>query len=442
MSRIAERTRTLMLGILLLGLSAFPVVAQSVPWDGFDFSPNWVALIPPKLPPGTHAAHVFAAWGVTFSSGSEPGPVGGIVPVYFFPADPIIFLDVPVVRNEGMESENSKGLIISFDRPLTRVSLAMVAETDATAVAGFFDAGDNILGEVVEELWYGRAELAFEAAEGSGIVRAEVKYLDPTVPEALARIVADFSEPPTFQRCIPQVAHGAVPGGDRTLQTMLTLTRTTPDTYVRLPDMQGPTISLEFRDTDGAPLTVNLDGEVNHEFEYGLGAHFDGFLATRVLRTSRSFSELDQGYACASSRYPFQLAAVYRIVDPVGEPLAEAGIDSSVPGRLFVGVFEKEPAEATDTALALANVSEHEATATITFFMSPQTTLEKEVMLAPGEQGAWFVDELSEELVGRAAEGTIEITSDESVVATILRTIRGVVSASLPLRRQPEGPPE
>ncbi len=59
-------------------------------------------------------------------------------------------------------------------------------------------------------------------------------------------------------------------------------------------------------------------------------------------------------------------------------------------------------------------------------------------MLVPGEQRAAFVDELVPELADRDFDGSIEIVEDGEIVGTVLRTIRGLVSSSLP-GRSPTG---
>ncbi len=426
--------------LVLTLLGAVPAIAQPYDWGPFDFGEDWVALVPPPLPAGLSARHVFEDWGVTISSESVQGPRMGTlseIPEVNYEG----WIVAPVILN-GSESEVGAGsMTINFDEPVRRVSLNMGAESETNIVARFFDRSGALLGEVTRPL-YGiyPGEFALEDADGSGIVRVEVENEQPDVPEALNLILAEYVEPRPFQRCVSQVAQGALPFGDRTLQTLLTITGSWNSTFFRIPDGQAQIYSLEFRDPEGAPLIVNLDGTVNSEFELLSSGYMHRFLESLILRTLDSGKPLDQGYVCATSKYPFELATVYRILDSTRAPLAEAGIDSSIPGQSFTGVFEKTIAEDTNTALALANVSDSEATASVTFFMSPNTTMEADVVLGPGEQGAWFADELAEALSGRDTEGTVEIVSDQPVAATILRTIQGVVSASLPLRRVPAGP--
>jgi hypothetical protein len=137
-------------------------------------------------------------------------------------------------------------------------------------------------------------------------------------------------------------------------------------------------------------------------------------------------------------------AAAYRVLDPSGAAVSEAGIEGVRPGHRFVGVLHKETAGETNTALALAHVSGEETTAAVTFLLAPATTFRAEVALPARGHGAWFVDEeeLFPELRNRDAhtkKGTLEVVGEAPVVAAILRTIRGLVSASLPLARQRTG---
>lgn len=408
-------------------------VAFTLGWFGDD----WVALVPPSMPAGLNARAVFADWGVALSADDfASGPVGGTLAVRPGPNVDAVF-EMPAVFNRSPEGEGGGAMTLRFDSPLRRVRIDLGAESSTEAVVGFFGIGGTVLGEVAGDV--GRADLVpteFPFEDDDGIVRIEVTGRDAGVPVALLQIVAEFASPPSFSRCVPRVAHGAFPEGGWTLQTLLSAATLFPGTGLRVPEPVEVDLSLEFRDHWGAPLTVVLDDEAESGFEYALG-----YWQPRIARTTDSLSDLDAGYVCAASNYPFHFAAVYRVLDESGAPVSEAGIQGVRPGHRFVGVLQKEAAGETNTALALANVSDGEATAAVTFLLAPATTFRAEVALPARGHGAWFVDEeqLFPELFGRDAEGTLEIVSDAPVVATILRTIRGVVSASLPLDRQRTG---
>jgi hypothetical protein len=268
--------------------------------------------------------------------------------------------------------------------------------------------------------------------EVQGLVsRVELEYEDPDVSEAVSILWLWFAEAPSFRRCVAQVAHGSFPEGEQELQTLLSLTPLGVRTPYVTPRPLA-SVLLEFFDGSGTPMPLQVDGEVGSEFNFIIQG-----LDSRVVQTTGSISDLDVGYACATANYPLELAAVYRILDSNGVPESEAGIESAKPGRGFVGPFQRQLDGDTNTAVALANTSDHETTATISFFLAPFTTFESGVVLGPGEHGAWFVDELSEELAGRDAEGSVEVISEEPLVGTLLRTIRGKVSASLPLHPHP-----
>lgn len=289
-------------------------------------------------------------------------------------------------------------------------------------------------GTVVDEMnwWVNQISDLFilEEDEGQWIYRIEVEIDEPAFAHRLYLILADFVDPPTFLRCIPQIAHGALPDG-RTLQTLAAMTNPEPLNIFGL--QPTPELSLDFFDNSGAPMPVALNGEITSQVTGTLAPRESKVFATTE---TVSASGLDPGYACLTSNYPLELAAVFRVLDETGAVVAEAGIDGQRPGHRFVGLLEKVPIEETNTALALANVSEIETTAAVSFFLAPNTTFTAEVVLGPGEHGSWFADELSSQLADRDAVGTVEILSDQPIVGTILRTIRGVVSASLPVNRQ------
>jgi hypothetical protein len=142
-----------------------------------------------------------------------------------------------------------------------------------------------------------------EDDEGGGISRIEVTYEVPNEPEALFLIRADFVNPPVFERCVAQVAHGQLADGERTIQTQLSLTSSAiRSAYLRF--HAAATFALEFRDQSGQPLPVILDGQQGAQFDYLVE---DG--ESKIVRTTISVSQLDQGYACVTSNYPFELTA-------------------------------------------------------------------------------------------------------------------------------------
>jgi hypothetical protein len=107
------------------------------------------------------------------------------------------------------------------------------------------------------------------------------------------------------------------------------------------------------------------------------------------------------------------------------------------PGYRFFGIFQKKPAEDLNTALALANVSDQQATVSITFHVTPYKKYKAQTVLAPGARKAFLVDEIAPQLAGKESEGTVEIVSGQRLAATVVRTLRGVLSVGLPLGRSP-----
>lgn len=431
---------------ILVALSCFHIredwAAVSASQEGSQdgFGEQTVLLMPPRLPDGLRIGELFAEWGIRISNEFEFAPVSRFVVVIpALNAEPPYPSTTAIVNSVSEAGETGK-LVIRMQRPLRRATLRMGSDgvgsdsvTLATAVAFGLD------GTVVDEtsrFVSGHVPdlLVLEEDEGDWIHRIEVEYENPARAHLLYLIEADFVDPPSFPRCIPQIAHGSLPEG-RTLQTLVAMTNPGPPNVFGLTHAI-PDLSLDFFDSAGAPLTVALNGEVASRLAGPLLAPRE----SKVFATTEavSASGLDAGYACLTSNYPIELAAVFRVLDESGAVVSEAGIEGERPGHRFVGPLQIHLTAETNTALAIANVSESEATVGVSFFLAPNTTFSAEVVvLGPGEHRSWFADELTPELADRDAVGTVEILSDQPIVGTILRTIRRVVSASLPLNRQP-----
>jgi hypothetical protein len=403
-------------------------IAQGPSLD--PFTEQAVVLAPPPLPDGSAAENVFSDWGILLSSTSGGTPVKETRTVWAWHEGP--WIDAPVILNSG-DGDNPGSMVIRFDSPVYRIFLQMGSERGGDGTATFFDADGAVVDRQTRSLQhqYNLLTPAFflEIEEGPAISRIQVEYEDPDDPEALFTIHADFVEPRAFDQCVAHLAHGVLREGEGTLQTSLSLTNQAIWNVFLVPHPYA-SVSLEFRGQDGNPLPLDVDEIPGSRFELELDA-----LESQFFYSSGVDGELVRGYACASSDYPLELAAVYRIVSPDGLPVTEAGIQGTAPGYRFLGAVQKDPDRETNTAMAVANPSDRVATVAVTFFKGLNTTLEAEVVLAAGEQQAWFVEEVLPELNGRRIEGSVQFVSDVEIVATSLRTIRGIVSASLPLRR-------
>lgn len=414
--------------VLLLGGAAIGAAATVAQNQQISFSEEAVILIPPPQPDGAEATRVFARWGIELSSEGGAPPIIGTRTVLPFEGLPT---DSPVILN-GVSAADAGALVISFSAPARRIAVELGAEAATEATVRYFDADGLQLGEEILSLldgytWLGGNE--FEDAGGREISQIEIEYQNQEEPEALFLLRVDFVSPPSFRTCIAQVAHGAIPTTDHALQTQLSVTSSAfPTTYAgRTPDAQ---IQLELLDSSGEPSNMLLDGQPSNPFEFEIKG-----VRSRILRTATSGPDLARGYVCVTSKYPVELAAVYRILTSDGHPVSEAGIQGSSSGYRFFGVFQKEVLEKTDTAIAIANVSEELATVLIRFHFPLGVSRLDEVtwFLEPGEQRAWFLQEFVPDLADEDAQGTIEIVSHQAIIATSLRTIGGVVSASLPL---------
>jgi hypothetical protein len=426
MDRKERSTSRVLLRVLLLVGILVAATAASAQAQAIFSSEDRVDLIPPPQPEGSDASDLFSQWGIKFSSESGARPVSGIRAVS--PINQLIRIDETVILN-GTLTEDAGALVIDFETPIRSFAVYLAAAFRTDATVSYFDADGLQLGEEVVEINvddYGWPFLhAFEDVEGR-IRRATIDYANPEAPEALFMLMVDFVELPVFRSCVAQVAHGPIAGSDQTLQTQLSFTSgavTGPQWQVITP------VRSEILNPTGAISPLVLDGASGNPAEFELNE-----VRSEIAHTVNSGSGLETGYVCASSRYPIEIAAVYRILNEEGGPVSEAGIQGTTPGYRFFGPFQKEVLAETNTALAIANVSDGPATITITFNV-PSSPHHREAtqMLEPGAQGAWFVDELLSDFSDQDVEGGFEIVSDQRIVATSLRTIGGFVSSSLPL---------
>ena len=115
-----------------------------------------------------------------------------------------------------------------------------------------------------------------------------------------------------------------------------------------------------------------------------------------------------------------------------GEPIAEAGIASSTPGRSFSSHVGRESTFAADTALAIANPSEFDTVeVSITIKLPDGSEKGHSIELDPGEQISSFVQEFGD--IPADFQGTVNVSATRDVIVTVIRTRAGIHSASLPV---------
>ncbi len=388
-----------------------------------------LVLIPPPIADGGPAGDLFIDWGITVSSTSGSVPVMATLESFLayeqYTPEP-----ASAILNQG----NAAGaLVLTFNSPVRQVWIGVGSDKEVAATAVWFGRDGTAVEEKMRtfsseyHLNSLDAPFRFEAPEDEEIRRIEIGFDDPNEPEALFYLFAEFTDPPVFRRCVAQVASGPFGEGDRALQTQVSVTNSGIRNY-NIGDSTA-SMSVEFFRSSGAPWQA-IEGE-DPEIRYVIGA-----MQSRFVQTSATPASLEQGYVCATSDYPLELAAIYRILDADGNPVSEAGIEGATPGYRFYGPFRANFEEATNTALAVANPSNEPTQVHFSFVVHP--TFERHdltVTLEPGEQRAWFIDELVGEFPSRTISGTLEIVGEQEIVATSLRTIRGVVSSSLPLAR-------
>lgn len=149
-----------------------------------------------------------------------------------------------------------------------------------------------------------------------------------------------------------------------------------------------------------------------------------------VLATTGESAPLYAGWAEIESDVPVASNLLFQFAAR-GGVLAEAGVGPSVPAERFATHFFRDTSDGLDTGVALANPGGSAAEVTLTVFGEEGILAATVVPLPPFGHRAAFLSELAE--LPPVVEGSLLVTSDTPVIATVLRTQGGRPSASLPL---------
>jgi glucose/arabinose dehydrogenase len=184
---------------------------------------------------------------------------------------------------------------------------------------------------------------------------------------------------------------------------------------------------LRFFDQNGDPQVLTINADSGSEFSFVIPPR-----TSRVFRTSGGTEPLYVGWAEAQTDRPVSGVLHYVLEDASGKPLGEAGVQASTPSRKMTAPVSRDLVNTIDTGVALVNPSSS-VSSEVTVIVNSDTgqkLLEKEIQLNPGEHVSLFVSEMG--ALPDLFEGTILIDSPSEVVATLIRTVGGVQSASLP----------
>ena len=314
---------------------------------------------------------------------------------------------------------------IDFDFPIRRVVFNLGNGGEETgAVIRALDPHGNLLGTIEEDevaVEIGPT-VGVETSVDQGIATLIIDYRDSENPVEISSLRFDYVNH-VFRLYVPQIGDGRIPSSALALHTSLRILNpgnTTTHATIRFLDSRGRPLGLVFNRT-----------EVRHTLEVSL----EGF-ETRTFTSSGLITPAVSGYACIESDQPVGAAAILRVVDESGKPIAEAGIDADTGKVLSVAAITKSAETQSDTGIALVNTSGDEARVAIllTGESEDQAVREgQELTLKPGEHVAQFSSELLEMPGIKNFEGRILVRSDHPIAMTVIQTQEGLVVSSLPV---------
>ncbi|MEE8585902.1 MAG: PQQ-dependent sugar dehydrogenase [Acidobacteriota bacterium] len=219
-----------------------------------------------------------------------------------------------------------------------------------------------------------------------------------------------------FQEVLAQVADGPSPAGR--FQSVIQLANNQD---------QAANGVLRFFNPDGSPRRIALGGEPSSEFAFSLPPG-----TTRSWTTPGDSDPLFSGWAEVSSDLPVSGSVLFTFRESESGRVHRAGLAGSPRGRTFTVPVSIDSDLMTNVGLAVANPSSTDSAQlrAVISDLEGRVLVDFEVELAPLWRGAAFIDELGN--LPENFEGTLRIISDRDISPTLLLTVGGLPSASLP----------
>jgi hypothetical protein len=186
---------------------------------------------------------------------------------------------------------------------------------------------------------------------------------------------------------------------------------------------------LRFYSSQGELQVLSINGVSGTEFPFLIPNR-----SSILLETDGISDPFYVGWAEATADAQISGSLQFTLADAAGRPLAEAGIQSSTLGQRLAAAVSRDTTIDVDSGLAVVNPSQETGMLTIRVRdQSELTVAAQEMQMGPGQHIAMFVSQLGE--LPDPFTGTILIDSTVPVGATLIRTVDGVHSASLPVAR-------
>lgn len=199
--------------------------------------------------------------------------------------------------------------------------------------------------------------------------------------------------------------------------------------FLTNPGSQPVTGEMRFFDQDGNPAVVTINDGSATQFPFDLQP-----ASASAFAIASTTSPFFVGWAEVIADRPIQGTLVFVLKEDGFLVPREAGISSSPGSAQFLAPMARSPIDSTSSALALANPNSEAITIELILQDGEGVEIARTERVLPARgQVAFFLEEMAE--VGDTFEGTLQAVSEDRFFATLLRTVGGVHSASLPLTR-------
>ena len=369
------------------------------------------------------AADNFRNWGIGIGSDGGFTPIVDQIVVLGFVSS---FLRNGTCAQTPAGDDSSPLLIFDFKYPVTEAVFNLGnGGPGVTAELKAYDSAGRLLGtfqspeiDAADGVFFG-----IKATSDPPISKVTIGYSSSQLQEQVLDFSFTYQTRPDFASVIPQIGDAVLGSGAlRTIIVVTNLTDSTAEGQVALFSQDGSEMDLELAGGRGTALAT--DGGIANSFSIPPRG-------SAVLTTPGTSDPVVQGYAIVGASVPVQSTAVFQILDGAGAPTLEAGIAGTQEATFQSAPVARAQPGSVDAGVALANTGDITASVSMQLvntnnevFGLFQTDLE------PGAHMAGFVPGL---FPGAPANftGSILINSDVPVAATVIRTLSGLVSASL-----------
>jgi hypothetical protein len=185
--------------------------------------------------------------------------------------------------------------------------------------------------------------------------------------------------------------------------------------------------NLQFYTSAGQLASMKIGGVTATAFPFTVEAR-----SSIVLETDAASDPFFTGWAEIFVDGTVSTTLQYILRDSAGKPIREAGIVSSPPAKRLTGAVYRDESIDVNTGIAVVNPSPNDKVEILIVVRDQNDAVVAQVgaQLDPRQHSAGFLSQLGE--IPDKFVGTVLIDASGNVSATLLSTVDGVHSASLP----------